>query len=339
MRSMSEIDWSHLDGKLLQLLVAVLETGSVTAAAQRLGVTQSAVSHLLDKLRAITGDRLFVKQGRGIAPTAHARALLAPAREMLEQMQRFSQGPGFDPACWRAEVTIAANDFQRELLLPPLASRLRAAAPQASLRVIDSGAPDAGLLRSDACLLAISPRPPDATDILQKRLFSDGYALFYDSAVRSPPRDAEAYLGAEHATVAYALGQGLDLDQQLHARGLERRFAVRVPGFAALAAFVRGTPLLATAPSLLGGTALSMLASAPVPVECPPLPMYLLWHARYQADPAHAWLRGQLEQVVAQVLGAAQGSMPAQERAAQQARCAVADLERAVAHGRAHAGA
>ncbi|CAB5679607.1 Symbiotic regulator homolog 1 [Delftia tsuruhatensis] len=336
---MSEIDWSHLDGRLLQLLVAVLETGSVTGAAQRLGVTQSAVSHLLDKLRAITGDPLFVRKGRGIAPTAHARALLEPAREMLARMQRFSQGPGFDPACWRAEVTIAANDFQRELLLPALAARLRAAAPLSALRIIDSGAPDAGLLRSNACLLAISPRPPDATDILQKRLFSDAYALFHDASVRSAPVDAQAYLRAEHATVAYAPGQGLDLDQQLQARGLTRRFAVRVPGFAALAAFVRGTPLLVTAPSLLGRTALSSLASAPVPVECPPLPMYMIWHARHQADPAHAWLRGQLDQVAQQVLGPAGPSMPAQQCAAQQARCPVADLEGAVAHGRAHAGA
>lgn len=336
---MSEIDWSHLDGRLLQLLVAVLETGSVTGAAQRLGVTQSAVSHLLDKLRAITGDRLFVKQGRGIAPTAHARSLLEPAREMLARMQCFSQGPGFDPASWRAEVTIAANDFQRELLLPALAARLSAAAPQASLRVIDSGAPDAGLLRSNACLLAISPRPPDATDILQKRLFSDEYALFYDGAVRCAPQDADAYLGAGHATVAYAPGRGLDLDEQLQARGVERRFAVRVPGFAALAAFMRGTPLLATAPSLLARTALSALACAPVPVECPPLPMYMIWHARHQADPAHAWLRGQMVQVVDQVLGPVEASMPAQQGAAQQPRGAVADLERAVAHRRAHAGA
>ncbi len=66
---MSKFDGSQLDGHLLKLLLAVLETGSITAAAERLGVTQSAVSHLLDKLRAITGDPLFVKRGRGIVRT------------------------------------------------------------------------------------------------------------------------------------------------------------------------------------------------------------------------------------------------------------------------------
>ena len=72
---MSKFDWSDLDAHLLQLLVAIVDTGSITGAAQRLGVTQSAVSHLLDKLRAITGDRLFVKSGRGIVATARAEAL------------------------------------------------------------------------------------------------------------------------------------------------------------------------------------------------------------------------------------------------------------------------
>ena len=121
---MSKFDWSDLDAHLLQLLVAVVECGSITAAAQRLGVTQSAVSHLLDKLRAITGDPLFVKSGRGIVPTAHAEDLAGKARELLRQLQHFAHSGDFDPMRWRTTVTIAANDFQRDLLLPALAAFL-----------------------------------------------------------------------------------------------------------------------------------------------------------------------------------------------------------------------
>lgn len=305
---MSKFDGSQLDGHLLKLLLAVLETGSITAAADHLGVTQSAVSHLLDKLRAITGDPLFVKRGRGIVPTARAEALAAPARELLCQMQQFAQGPAFDPAQWSAHLTIAANDFQRDLLLPALAACLRDAAPGVRLRIVPSGAPSAELLRSGACQLVISPRPPDGTDIVQKRLFEDQYRVFYDPAVRSAPASEADYLAADHATVAYEAHRGLALDRQLEARGVHRCFAVRVPGFAALPAFVRGTPLLTTAPSLLGSTALAALASAPVPVACPGLPMYLIWHARYQQDAAHRWLRGQLESVVGRALeGAGKG--------------------------------
>ena len=120
--------------------------------------------------------------------------------------------------------------------------------------------------------------------------------------MRGAPRDARDYLAAEHVTVAYEAHRGLELDRQLAARGVHRRFAVRVPGFAALPAFVCGTPLLTTAPSLLARTALSALASAPVPIDCPRLPMYLVWHMRYQQDAAHQWLRAQLEAVVVSAL-------------------------------------
>ena len=91
---MSRFDHADLDGHLLQLLVAVIEEGSITRAAQRLDVTQSAVSHLLDKLRAITGDPLFVRSGRGIVPTARAQALAVQARVLLDGLRSFVAADG-----------------------------------------------------------------------------------------------------------------------------------------------------------------------------------------------------------------------------------------------------
>ncbi len=301
---MSKFDWSDLDAHLLQLLVAVVEAGSVTGAAHRLGVTQSAVSHLLDKLRAITGDPLFVKSGRGIVATARAEAMAGQAQALLRQLQQFAHSAEFDPARWKASITVAANDFQRDLLLPAFANRLRLAAPLVQLRVIPSAVPRLETLRSDACQLVISPRPPDGTDILQKRLFETEHRVFYDATQRAAPQNRAEYLAADHATVVYEDNRGLDVDQQLQARGVVRRFAVMVPGFSGLPAFMRGTALLVTAPHLLERTSLAGLASAPVPVPCPTMPMYLIWHARYQQDPAHRWLRAQLEAVVAPTLEA-----------------------------------
>ena len=158
------------------------------------------------------------------------------------------------------------------------------------------------MLRDDACQLVISPRPPDGTDIVQKRLFEDEYRVFYDASVRSAPQSEAEYLAADHATVLYEPRRSLDLDQHLAARGVHRRFTVMVPHFSALPAFVRGTPLLATAPGLLLRHTLQGLASCPPPVACPAVLMYLIWHARYQQDPAHRWLRAQLEAVVAPAL-------------------------------------
>ena len=298
MEPMSKFDHLDLDGHLLQLLLAVVDSGSVTGAAQRLGVTQSAVSHLLDKLRAITGDPLFVKSGRGIAPTARAEALAAEARSLLRQLQHFAHSGDFDPARWQTTLTLAANDFQRDLLLPALAARLRTQAPGVTLRVIPSTIPRLEMLRNDECQLIISPRPPDGADIVQKRLFEDQYRVFYDPAVRAAPQTEAEYLAADHATVVYEPRRSLDLDQHLQSQGVQRRMRVMVPSFSALPAVLRGTALLATVPGLLARQTFTGLASCAPPLACPTLPMYAIWHARYQQDAAHRWLRAQLDAVV-----------------------------------------
>lgn len=297
---MSKFDWSDLDARLLNLLVAVVDTGSITGAAQRLGVTQSAVSHLLDKLRGITDDALFVKSGRGIVATARADALAAQARELLSQLERFAHSVEFAPTRWQTTFTIAANDFQRDVLLPGLARRLREQAPGVALRVIPSNVPSLEMLRQEHCQLVISPRPPEGSDILQKRLFEDRYRVFYDPAMRSAPANKAEYLAAEHVTVVYEPRLPLDLDQHLAKRGIQRRFAIMVPGFAGLPPFLRGSQLLATGPGLLENQWQQGLASAKVPVPCPSLPVYMVWHLRHQQDPAHRWLREQLETVARQ---------------------------------------
>ena len=302
---MNKIDWLDIDARLLRLLAAVVETGSITGAAQALGVTQSAVSHQLDKLRAITGDPLFVKSGRGIVATAHAQALAPRARDLLQQMQSFAHAGVFEPARWQATITIAANDFQRDALLPTLARRLREAAPHVVLRVIASGVPSLEMLRDGACDLAISPRPPDGTDILQKRLFEDRYLVFFDPSSRSAPRTRAEYLAADHITVLYEPRRQLDIDRQLAQQGANRRFAVTVTGFSGIPAFLRNSPLLATAPSLLAHSLFREFGNARVPLPLPlALPMYMIWHVQHQQDPAHRWLREQLLAAAREVLQA-----------------------------------
>lgn len=299
---MSNLDWLDLDARLLRLLVAVVDTGSITAAAQRLGVTQSAVSHLLDKLRGITGDGLFTKSGRGIVATARALVLAERARELLGDLERFAQSETFDPARWQTTFTIAANDFQRDALLPALMQRLRKQARGVTLRVIASDVPTPEMLRQQQCQLIISPRPPEGTDIVQKRLFADRYRVFYDPEVRKAPETRKDYLAAEHVTVLYPPQRPLDLDQHLLSKDIKRRFRVMVPGFAGLPAFIRGTDLLATVPGLMREHLMRGLADAEVPVPCPAMPMYMIWHLRHQQDAAHRWLREQIE-TVAKPLG------------------------------------
>jgi len=304
------LDPLDLDGHLLQLLLAVLEEGSVTRAAERLGVTQSAVSHGLVRLRRICGDELFVKSGRGIAPTALAGELAGRARQLIDDLRAFGRAAGFDPARLVQTFTIAANDLQRDLLLPPLLRRLRAAAPGVTLRVLPSNAPQPALLRDEGCHLAITPRPPQGSDIFQKRLFEDRHVVFYDPAHTQPPRTQAAWLAAEHVSVLYEGRRGLHFDEWLLSEGLQRPLVATVPGMAALASLVRGGPWLATAPSLLAEGSLRGLGVAELPFAALPLRMYAVWHLRHQADPVMRWLRAELEAVVTEVLARAGGSAP-----------------------------
>jgi DNA-binding transcriptional LysR family regulator len=270
----SNADASHLDldGRLLKLLVVLIEEGSITRAAERLDTTQSAVSHLLAKLRRIVGDPLFVKAGRGVVATAHAVELAGRARTLLDGMHAFAGSGAFDPAAFEGEFVIAANELQRDLLLPPLLARLRSAAPQTG-------------------------------DILQRRLFEDHHVCFYDSSVRTAPATLDEYLEAEHLTVVYETRGPLDIDRHLAKHGIKRRFVALVSNFSGIPPFLRNSPYLVTLPSLLGAELLRGFAGVPPPLPCPPLPMYLVWHRRDHLNPAHRWLRGQVDAVVEGIQG------------------------------------
>ncbi|KAA2214525.1 LysR family transcriptional regulator [Teichococcus oryzae] len=302
---MNGIDALALDGHALRLFLAVLDTGSVTLAAERLGLSQSAASHGLNRLRASLGDPLFVKSGRGITATAHARGLAAPVQALLDGIQNLGRQRPFDPATAAFSLTIAANDFQRDLLLPAFFARVQAQVERFSLRVVPSGAPAAALLREQGCELLVTPLPPSGTDILQKRLLSDRFACFYDPDARAAPRGREDYLAARHITVIHPEGEKLDFDRRLESLGVTRDIALRVADFTGVAGFLRGSSMLATLPGMLRRSALRGFASVPVPPRlgsrgaAPPdrLPLYMVWHRRHQQEARHAWLRAQLAAV------------------------------------------
>lgn len=302
---MSKIDYSALDGQSLRLFLAVLEEGSVTAAAARLGVTQSAVSHGLDKLRGIVADPLFVKSGRGIVATAHAHSLAARAHELLDGMKAFAQGAQFDPATTRLSLTVAANDFQRDLLLPPLLARLAGDMERVDLRVIPSGLPSGEMLREGRCDLLITPRPPVGTDVFQRLLFRDRYACFYDASCRAAPRHLDGYFRARHITVVYPDNERLEFDRRLAAKKIARDIAIQVPSFYGVPAFLRGTDLLASLPSLLARNVMKDFARVAIPLKdgVTDLPMYMVWHQRFQSDPAHLFLRHRLEDIARGLTG------------------------------------
>jgi len=308
---MSKLDHFDIDGHALRLFLAVLEEGSVSGAAARLGITQSAVSHALTKLRGILRDPLFVKSGRGIVATAHAQALAEPAHRLMAQMKEFSRGAAFDAGATPLALTVAANDMQRDLVLPGLLAALQRTFASVRLRVAPSDQPTPDMLREERCDLVISPFPPEGVDILQKRLFSAEYVCFYDAAARAAPRDAAEYFAADHVTPVYTSRVGLSFDRAMEAAGHKRRFVVGLPNFAGVPAFLRGTTRLATLPSGLAASVMRGFASTPLPVrvEGASFEVYMAWHRRNALDPAHQLVRELLTKEAAKI-----GRQPAMRR-------------------------
>ncbi|MFW5823776.1 MAG: LysR substrate-binding domain-containing protein, partial [Marinobacter sp.] len=230
-------------------------------------------------------------------PTRFALQTGPHVRQILDELRSLSAGPPFDPATAAFTFTVAANDYQRDLLLPPLMKRLADRAPGIRLQVIPSGIPGPDLLREDVCDLIITPHAPEAGDIIQKGLLQDRMVIFYDPAVRTAPRTLAEYLRARHVDVLFGTGERTGLENALQARGLTRNTVVTVSNFSDLPEFLRGTDLLASAPSRMRHQLLRGFATAPLPFDYRDLHLLMIWHQRYQTDAGHRWLRNELAAV------------------------------------------
>lgn len=298
---MKEFDFTDLDGKVLRAFLTILEESSVSRAADRLGVTQSAVSHTLAKLRAVLGDPLFVRSGQGLTPTERALALREPVQDVLDGMRALTDERPFDPLSEEMEFHIAANDLQREMIFPDLLRSARAEGLRLRLGFLPSGVPAPELLRSDRCQLMLTPLPPDGPDIFQKRLFSSPLMVFHDASRRKPPESWEEYCAAEHVEVRFPDGRNARAVMHGVDQSQIRPPTVILPHFNAIPAFVKGSTLISTDTALMKRGPLATLDCAPLPFQCPPVSIYMVWHQRSASDPAHLWLRARVEEIAARL--------------------------------------
>ena len=281
---------------LVTALDALLAEGTVTRAAARTGVTQSAMSHSLQKLRDMLGDPLFVRGPAGLVPTARAAALREPVRRGLVELSRALASTDFDPRDATRTFTVSSGDFFSALLLPPLLDILFREAPGVDLNVRPSDAQrDLHLLEAGELDGAILVPVAERTTLRRVRLFTETFACL----VREDHPDVGDTLSLEtFARLSHALisprGSGPSfVDDALAALGLSRRIALRIPFFLAAPMIIARSDLILTAPRRV---ALQFAKTLPLRVMEPPLPLasfgvHLVWHERDDADPAHAWLR------------------------------------------------
>ncbi|WP_120631925.1 LysR family transcriptional regulator [Ruegeria sp. EL01] len=295
---MNKTDFTDLDGKVLRTFLTILEESSVSKAADRLGVTQSAISHTLGKLRQLLGDPLFVRSGQGLTPTERALSLKDPAQSVLDGMRALTQERPFDPLAEEIAIRIATNDMPRELIFPELLRVNRAKGIQLRLEFMPSGVPDPDLLRSDRCQLMLTPLPPDGPDILQKRLLTSPLMVFYDGAKRAPPDSWQAYCQCDHVEVQFPDGRNARAVMRGVDQSQIRAPIVTLPHFNAIPSFVKNSTLISTDTALMKKGPLASLDAAPLPFKCDPVSIYMIWHQRSANDPAHRWLRAQIEEIV-----------------------------------------
>lgn len=291
---------SDIDLNLLRILEALLEEESVTGAARRLGVTQSAVSHALAKLRERFGDQLLVRTSAGMVPTARAKELREPIRRGLGALREaLDTGAGFAPATAKRLFTVAMTDQLGATVLPAIARRVMADAPGIDLRVTAVVRNVERTLETAAADLVVTgfTVPPEAPGLFRQRLFAEELVCIVraDHPIALGPRlTLGEFCALSHVLVAPKGGRSGVVDEQLAQHGMKRRIAVVVPHFLVAPFVVAGTDLILTVAASVARKLAPMLDLRIVapPLELTPATYWQLWHERAHDDAGQKWLRG-----------------------------------------------
>jgi LysR family transcriptional regulator, mexEF-oprN operon transcriptional activator len=305
------IDHANLgrfDLNLLVALDALLTERSVTRAAARVGLGQSAMSYNLARLRALFSDELLTRGPQGMRPTPRALALADPVRVALAQVEALvTRDAAFDPRTAERLFRVGLPDSVEVLIGPALLAHLCEAAPGVRLRLhstaglrlldeLDAGRLDLGV--------GIGAFPEGRAHHKRRLLVTDSYLCMFDAGRTgvAPPISLEDYVRLPHVLTSLREGERGVVDEVLAELGLERKVALTTPRFVAVPFLVAGAPVVTTMHARLARffAASLGLSLSRVPVELPEVSISLLWHASHDHDPAHGWLRRTVARVAAE---------------------------------------
>ncbi|TAL57233.1 LysR family transcriptional regulator [Pandoraea sp.] len=293
------MDLRSLDLNLLVSLDALLAERNVTRAAARLHVSQPALSAQLARLRAIFDDPLLMpaESGRGMVATARAERLQTELRGALHHLQMvISRAPSFDPHNDVRSFTLASSDNASMLIGLPLFEALRTAAGDGiriAWRSVDGARVAAQLESGEIDFLIAAPdvMPPamKATRVIQERFVM---AQRKGHPRGTGPLDLSSYCALRHVLVSISGGNfhGF-MDEHLERLGARRTVAVSVQQFGLAAAILQVTDYVCTLPARLMQRYTDTLDAFELPFAAQGFSLYLGWHPRFHADPAHSWLR------------------------------------------------
>jgi DNA-binding transcriptional LysR family regulator len=292
------MELTDIDLNQLVLFQQLMVERRVSKVADKLGLTQSAVSNTLAKLRRQFGDDLFVRTPAGMMPTAFAEQLAEPIGYALSMIHSgLNQNARFDPASVKRSVTIGMTDIGEIVFLPDLVERLRQEAPGVSLSTVRT---TATTLRDDMEAgkvdLAIGPLPQLKAGFFQRRLFQQRYVCLFRKghALDRKRMTLDDFKAAEHLVIVSAgTGHG-KVDDLIRRAGVTRTVQLTIPHYVSVGHLLRRTDMVATVTERLAESLVEPfdLTYRPHPVELPEIAINVFWHAKVHRSPAHQWLRG-----------------------------------------------
>jgi len=296
----------NIDLNLLSVFQEVYRERQISGAARRLGLTQSAVSNALARLRRLFGDELFVRTGQGMQPTPFAEGLAEPVGSALAQVSlALNRRGGFDPLTSERRFTLAMTDVGELHFMPTLIERCRVAAPRLQVSTVRAGSIALKEeMESGRVDLAIGPFEDISEALYQRLLFRQPYVSMMRRGhpLTKGKVDLERFAAAEHLFVDSRESPYDRINQLLEKAGIGASTRFRVPHFTAVPYIVGGSDLVVTVPQKLAERAGPPLGLAWItpPLALPPLQTNMFWHRRFNQDPGNQWLRGLVAESFAQ---------------------------------------
>ncbi|NMH59183.1 LysR family transcriptional regulator [Alteromonas ponticola] len=284
------------DLNLLMIFDAIMTEGAITRAADRLAMTQPAVSNALSRMRTAWKDELFVKDGRGIQPTAFALNLWSQIKEPLGLLEDAVNPSHFDPATARRTFRISASDIVVDMLWGPLRRIIETEAPGINIYAMPNAALNTEKVLNDAEADLVIGKFPMADNVVRtEQILEPSYVCVMrpDHPLAKEQLSLQGFADADHLLVSITGDVTGITDQALMNVGLSRRVAMSVNHFHAVAPLLQQSDLICVVPSIAVEKEIfsGELAVFETPIELAKTPLGVLWHKRQDHDLGLQWLR------------------------------------------------
>lgn len=285
------------DLNLLYAFEAIWRDGSVTAAAEHLGLTQAAVSGSLKRLREEYDDKLFTQVGRKMEPTPLALAVAPQLLDALSLVRKTqAERIRFDPATATRMFTVRTRDIGEVVVFPRVLAALGQSAPGIQLRTVFRPIPETvSGMASGQIDFAVGFLPALEAGIHRRALQAQHYVCVMRAGhpLEQKKLTADRFRDSDHLLVEYSGSGHRQLERALVDAGAGKRIRVRIPQYLSAPHFIVSSDLLWSVPAILAETLAKHypLVIKPHPLHLPQIEVYLYWHDRYHRDPANKWLR------------------------------------------------